>query len=190
MEVFGHRQYVGRYEEVTRFGAAFCRIWPRKSDGTEGEPVDLAGSSFFSFREISKERALEYAGVRPAVALPLPSGCWDDEEHPDDYEDDDRTEGSGDDPVYEFLASCANNEEMKEHGDALTYGEVMARGAHDALRACPHAIADLESLGISFVRIIGELFDMLPQQLEQLGIYEAPKAKAADAAPAGEDIPC
>lgn len=88
VEQLGHRTFVGRVEEIERFGAKMLQVEPIYQGALLG-PILLGGSTLFAFTpcspEVAAAKGAKYdyqltASVRatlPALALPAPdpAGC-------------------------------------------------------------------------------------------------------------------
>lgn len=84
VEIFGHRQHVGRIREVERFGTKMLRIDEPTADPEVFTTLFYGGGSVFSIAPVTEEAAREWVAryrltKPPRPALTVDGGDLDDE---------------------------------------------------------------------------------------------------------------
>lgn len=91
VECMGHRSYIGRVTEVTRFGAQLLQVEPIWQDALL-PPVLVNGASLYNFTPVSRDAAQKRQATQsyqlteavraniPPLALPAPARQYEDED--------------------------------------------------------------------------------------------------------------
>lgn len=87
VEIFGHRQHVGRVAEVERFGTKMLRIDEPTADHAVFTTHFYGGASIFSMAPVTEEAARAWVARYRHVPTPLPAlsvdgGPLDDDGRP------------------------------------------------------------------------------------------------------------